>query len=144
MPKGFVLTLDAALATIIVLVSGLAVAVLLLSGEQGSLARLNSYTLGSDFLLALDKSGKLSDYVGKPEGVVNDDLKQQLSVLPQQYCGNVTLNVYKEQSGFVLDKSYGAVSDCAPPRQDFSRVKRIFVNFDKERFGLALIDMWLR
>jgi len=145
MSKGFVLTLDAVLAATTALIISAVIVTIIATGGVNYFDRLQLSNTGNDLLAVLDISGKLSGYVGGSEAQVEEDLQDRLLLLPFQYCGNITVNVYKYQSEeFVLDKDYNAISIGCIKRNETAKVKRIFVNTNKQKYGLAEIEIWLK
>jgi hypothetical protein len=145
MSKGFVLTLDAVLAAVTALIISAAIVTIIAFGGVNYFDRLQLSNTGNDLLAVLDLSGKLSGYVDGSEIQVEEDLQDRLLLLPFQYCGNITVNIYKYQSEeFVLDKDYNAVSIGCTKDIEATKVKRLFVNTNKQKYGLVELEMWLK
>jgi len=148
MTKGFVLTLDAIIAiTIAISIS----AVIINTFYAGSVNYFDKQQLGGigyDLLAVLDLTKKFSSYINQPASSVNPDLGYQLSILPQRYCGNITVSVYTGDIGppvnFDLENTYNNFTDGCIKNQEITKVKRIFINHDPQKFGLVELELWLR
>jgi len=148
MTKGFVLTLDAIMATTI------AVAIVITIINMLSLTSVSYFdkqqleSIGNDFLAVMDLSGKFRSYIGQSANQVNQDLGQQLQLLPQTYCGNITVKIYRGNIGppvtFTLENTYNNFTVGCIRKQEITKTKRIFINFDPQKFGLAELELWLR
>ncbi len=142
--KGFVFTLDAVMAAITAVVMSFII-VNLLSVNTGNFSeREQLSSFGNDILAVLQQEGTLKDYVQQSASTVNSDLQTQMQVFPSQFCGNITLSVYKYQSGFVLEDIFNATKTGCSKVNDIVKVKRIFTNNDKDRYGLAELELWLK
>lgn len=148
MTKGFVLTLDAIIAmTVAISIS----AIIINTVHTSSVNYFDKQQLagiGYDLLAVLDLSGKFSSYIGMGESQVEKDLGQQLQLLPQRYCGNITVSIYEGDIGppvtFDSENTFNNFTDECTKKQDVTKVKRIFVNHDPQKFGLVELELWLR
>jgi hypothetical protein len=146
MTKGFVLTLDAVLAAI----SALLLSVLIMSTLSAT--NINYYDhqalsgVGNDLLAIMDLTGIFDTYTDESVGNIEIDLANHLTVLPVNYCGNMTVSIYSYSSRFQLDKQGSAIkSGCAYSKdKDISKVKRLYVDFDDLKYGLSEIELWLK
>ena len=144
MTKGFVFTLDALIALTLAIAIGATAMTALQNYSSTPFAFRHLSAAANDFLSVMEQSGVFNSYVGKSQDFVNGDLRTRLELLPSNYCGDVTLSVYRYSNGFVLDETYGAVTlGCDTPDQQVN-AKRIFLNTDRERYGLAEITVWVR
>jgi len=107
--------------------------------------------IGYDLLAVLDLSGEFNSYIqlGMSQSEIEQNLGQQLQLLPQRYCGNITVSVYEGDIGPPITFDHGGrvyknvTSDCEK-KQDITKVKRIFINHDPQKFGLVELELWLR
>ena len=143
MVKGVVFTIDA-LAAVVVAAGFFSAIAVLINQQSPAEAQSQPLNLGSDLLATLQKDGTLKMYLDKGEGEVQNDMGDQLELLPQQYCANFTVYKYKSSgTNFTLEKTFNTNTDCGLPQEKVS-VKRMFVNFKKQRLGLAELDLWVR
>jgi len=148
MTKGFVLTMDAIMATTIAVVIVIAIVNMLPLASTNYFDKQQLESIGNDFLAVMDLSGKFRSYIGQAASQVNQDLGLQLQILPQTYCGNVTVKIYSGNIGppttFTLENSYNNLTAGCIKKQEIIKTKRIFVNFDPQKFGLVEFELWLR
>ncbi len=171
MTKGFVLTLDAVLAAIVALTISALIMGMLAVSDINYYEYQGLTSVGNDLLAILDLTGKFNEYTDKTVAEGNADLKSQLNVLPTHYCANATVRLYDSNGGFTLYKKFNAtksgcleLGDCLQKKGcggggcggkeeeecieevkgDFTKVKRIYVDFDNEKFGLVEVELWLK
>jgi len=143
MTKGFVLTMDAVIATFLGVIITAVIISLLAAGSVNYFDKQQLSSIGYDLLAVLDLSGKLDSYIGGSG--VEADLGTQLQLLPENYCGNITVEIYKFQNDeFELVEDYTNTSSGCIQSGDISRVKRIFANISEQRYGIASIKLWLK
>jgi hypothetical protein len=105
------------------------------------------FNLGTDILSVMDINGTLSYYVGKSTNFVNEDMGNYVSLLPQTYCGNMTIRIYSSSGdpvSFNLQENYKNYTENCNRGNDFTKVKRMFIEYQQEMFGLAEFEVWLR
>jgi len=148
MTKGFVLTLDAFIAIITAVAMSAVIINLIYTGAVSHFDKQQLAEIGYDLLAVLDLSGKFSSYIGMGESQVETDIGQQLQVLPQRYCGNITVSIYAGDIGppinFDLEDDYNNFTNGRTKKQEITKVKRIFVNHDPQIFGFVELELWLR
>jgi len=148
MTKGFVLTLDAFIAIITAVAMSAVIINIIYTGTVSYFDKQQLGGIGYDLLAVLDLSEKFSSYMGMGESQVETDLGQQLQLLPQRYCGNITVSVYAGDIGppvnFNLEDAYNNFTDGCTKKQEITKVKRIFVNHDPQKFGFVELELWLR
>jgi len=148
MTKGFALTLDAIMATTVAFAIVIAIINMLPLASTNYFDKQQLESIGNDFLAVMDLSGKFRSYIGQSASQVNLDLGQQLQILPQTYCGNVTVKIYSGSIGpplaFSLQGTYNNFTSSCTRKQEITKVKRIFVKFDPQRFGLVELELWLK
>ncbi len=143
MAKGFVFTIDALLAALLA-AAFLSAMAAILNKENPAELQTQPLNFGNDFLAVLNNDKTLEKYLALGEGEVRNDMSEQLKLLPQQYCANFTVYKYKtEGAGFALEKTFNSNTGCFSSNEKV-RVKRAFVNFKKQRLGIAEIDMWVK
>ncbi len=138
MMKAFVITLDVFMAVIVAVAMGFVITNMLSLRMDD---RLESTAVANDLLSVLHKKGEFNSYIGKSTQEVQAALTENLNLLPQQYCGNFSLTVYNAND-FSRRESFNA-NNCAKAG-DISKVKRIFSDYNREKFGLAELEVWLR
>lgn len=146
MTKGFVLTLDAVLAAIVALI----ISILIMS--MLSISTINYYekqglrSVGNDLLAVLDLTDRFDDYTDMSISEANADLLDQLNILPEHYCAKISVRVFHHNSGFVLDKRfYATKTNCITETEDeLTKVRRIYVDFDDQKYGSAEMELWLK
>src|SRR3990172_2482832 len=149
MTKGFIFTLDAALAAVLGIVL-LFIALNLSSVNTGGyFGKLQLASAGNDFLAVLEQTGVFDKDIGSQS--YENNLEGQLSfrmtdLLPPNYCANISVYVYKFSNGFVLDKQVinvtkSVFTGCPSSAPEYVNVKRSFLTFDPEYYGK--IDMLL-
>ena len=148
MTKGFVLTLDAIIGITIAISISAIVINTFYTGSVNYFDKQQLAGIGYDILAVLDLTEKFSSYMGMSSGEVNRSLGEELQLLPKRYCGNITVSVYTGDIGppvnFNLENTYNNFTDECVKKQEITKVKRIFVNHDPQKFGLAEIELWLR
>lgn len=146
MSKGFVLTLDAMMAAILALIISALIMSTLSASNINYYEYQNLASVGNDLLAILDLTGKLDDYTKMTEAEGSNDLRGQLNVFPDHYCSNITVNLYQYNSGFQLDKTFSATkTGCTyPENKGKGAARRMYVDFDDERYGLAEMEIWLK
>ncbi len=143
--KGFVLTADATLAVVAAILLSAVAVTLYNTSSLPSAESSQLFAIGNDMLTVLFKSGKLQAYVSQSPAAVNPQLGQYLQLLPAQYCGNVTVTTYRYSGGgFTLQDNFNNVTAGCPKTGDLFKSKRVFAEFDEQRFGLAEMEVWLR
>ncbi len=138
--KGFVLTTDAIMAVIIAFTASFAIVSMLPAGT----ARYDVQQLavaGNDMLSALYHNGTLNGYINMQESAVNSDIANKLAILPKHFCGNMTVTIY-DADNFASKSAYGAAT-CAAGKDTF-KTRRIFADYDREKFGIAEVELWLK
>ncbi len=139
--KGFVLTMDAAMAVAIAFTASFAIIAMLSSAG----ARFDAQQLaraGNDILSALYHNGTLNSYIGASEVAANSDIANKLAILPLHFCGNLTVMIY-DADNFANKNQYGAAT-CVWGGNDVFRARRIFADYNKKKFGIAEVAIWLR
>jgi len=148
MTKGFVLTLDAFIAIITAVAISAVIINVIYVGGVSYFDKQQLAAIGYDLLAVLDLSKKFSSYIGMGGSQVEIDLGQQLQVLPQRYCGNISVSIYTGDIGppvdFTLENVYNNLTDGCTKNQEITKVKRIFVNHDPQKFGFVELELWLR
>jgi len=143
MHKGFVFTTDAAIAAnVAILLTVILIGFMSINASAVSKEKLNS--VGNDFLAVLERTGVFNSYIGKTQSAVNADILQQLQILPENYCGNVTVRWYKYSNGFVLENTFNGVKQNCVKTSEVTKSKRVLVDFPKQKFGIAEIELWLK
>lgn len=143
MSKGIILTSDAFLAvfttaTLLAIVVGLLGMNPPVPYDKQQLA-----SIGNDLLSVLQQNKTFNDYINDP--AAGSKLATQLQILPVNYCGNVTLTIYKYSSGFVVDGTpINAATFGCVRGQEIVKVKRIFMDYKKARYGMAEMELWLK
>lgn len=148
MTKGFVLTLDAFIAIITAVAISAVIINVIYTGAVSYFDKQQLSAIGYDLLAVLDLNEKFSSYIGMSESQAETDLGQQLQLLPQRYCGNITVSIYTGDMGppvdFTLENAYNNFTDGCTKNQEITKVKRIFINHDPQKFGFVELELWLR
>ncbi len=147
MVKGFVFTFDAALAAVLA-ITLLVIAVNLPSINTGTyFGKSQLYSVGTDFVAILDQNNTFDSYIGKDSTYISNNMQNHLTVLPPNYCANVSIYMYSYSSGFSLDSGNPFIitkTGCNTPTSDVVRIKRIFMSYSPEKYGKVEIAMWLK
>lgn len=136
--KAFVITLDVFVAVLIAIAMGLVITNMLSLRMNDKLA---SNAIANDMLAVLHKKGEFNSYIGMQQQQVETKLLENLNLLPAQYCGNFSITVY-DANDFSKRENFQAVN--CEKQGDISRVKRIFSDYSKEKFGIAELEVWLK
>lgn len=137
--KGFVLTMDAMIAVAVAFTASIAIITIFSSGvAKPETQQLTA--IGNDLLSVLYHNKTFNNYIGASE-TVNADIANKLAILPPQLCGNLTVTVY-DADNFASSKQYSAAS-CSR-NGDISKAKRLFADYNKKKFGIAEVELWLR
>lgn len=142
MNKGIILTSDALLAAFTTAIMLTVIVGLLSVNPPIPFDKQQLESIGNDFLSVLQQDKTLNSYIGDSQA--DSKLLSQLQLLPDQYCANVTLKIYRYQSDFLIDETHNAVKAGCIKGQELTKVKRIFVDYKKDRFGLAEMELWLK
>lgn len=141
--KGFVLTMDAVSAIIIAFAASFALIAML----SANIARTDVEqiaSVGSDILSVLRHNSTFNGYIGASEAYVDADIAAKLAILPQNFCGNLTVTVYDAGAGnFGSNKQYSAAT-CNSNNNDVYKSKRLFTDYNRKKFGIAEVKIWLR
>jgi hypothetical protein len=148
MHKGFVFTMDAIVASFIVIFALGIIIVLTTTTSNLPFDKLQLDSIGNDFLAVLERNGTFISYIGKSQDFVSNDMQSnQYPLLPVQYCANTTIKVYKWQTGSFgsgPETTYNVVrTDCAPTYER-TRVKRMDAAFGSAQFLLIEMELWLK
>lgn len=135
--RGFVLTLDIALAVLI-----LGIFLVVLNFELSNLNQPNYlFRTSSDLLTVMDKFGVLKNISSQTTGQAQTTLALYLNSLPQNIGANITVDVYDYVSNdFNLKTSLNYLRGSA--KQDRVTLKRVFMENSKGEYGLATLEMW--
>lgn len=144
MTKGFVFTLDAVIAATVAIVLLMVIFNVLFLNTTNFFNNQQLASVGNDLFAIMEQNGTFHEYVSKSENVIEEDLQNQMQILPPNYCGNITIKFYKYQNGFIIDKLANEVKTNCVFSNEKTKVKRVFVDYDKERFGLAEMELWLK
>jgi len=138
MKKGFVLTVDAmAAASVAILMSFVIVG---LASAKSPDMRL-MYSAGGDLLSATDANGEMLKYSGYSAAQMQQSLQNTLQALPKNFCGNLTVTIFNAND-FTKSSAYSQ-SSCAAGAES-SKSKRIFADYNREKFGIAEISVWMK
>ena len=144
--RGFVMSLDALMAAITTIIMLAVVASILGSQSQENFKNEQMFSLATDTLSVMQETGSLNNYVTLGAGAVQTDMQNYLSLLPGQFCGNVTVRIYSSNGGgsFTQQNRYeGLTANCVKTNLT-AQTSRIFVNYNPTRYGVADMTVWLR
>jgi hypothetical protein len=146
--KAFVITIDALMAITIASIMLASILFMIPQASTSNFDKKQLFNLGNDILSVMDTSRRLSYYVGQSAGFVNEDLGFYVGLLPKTFCGNLTVKTYDGSIGpppsFNLDKTYNNFTQNCEKKNEYIKVKRIFINYENEKYGLAEFELWLR
>ncbi len=140
--KGYVLTMDAMIAAITAIGMSAMIAGILSSMTLTSFNDQQLAATGQDILSVLHMNGTMNRYIGRPVTEVNASLQNVLRLLPASYCANITVTIYRT-SDFQQTARYAATSNCLQSLSSTS-IRRIFADYNSERFGLAEMTLWIK
>jgi uncharacterized membrane protein len=140
MAKGFVLSLDAAFAVIILIVFLMAFSFLSSQAYNDSYPTLVLKKQSGDLLTILEKSGELALANGTQ---INNTVN---ATLPTSIAWNMTIEYYNYSSGFVLDNT---ISIARPDSvtEDIVANEMKFVTFQNNSiryYGIARLTIWAK
>ncbi len=139
--KGIFLTIDLEIAAVVAVAMSFLMLNILSAAPVVSYDKQQMASAGNDLLSVMQYGNVLKGYIGKTQNFVSSDLQNQLRMLPPNYCGNFSITVF-DANDFLSSQNFQA-ADCAK-HGDISKVKRIFSDFDRGKFGLAELEIWLR
>ena len=121
--KGFALTIDALMALSLAFIMFIGILSLIPHASINNYNKKQLSNLGNDILSTMDTSERLSFYV------------------------DITLNIYSGNIGppasFNLLNTYSNYTQNCEKSNDFVKVKRMFINYNQQRYGLAEFELWL-
>lgn len=138
MNKGFVFSLDAVLAVIVLSLALSALFFLTAQTHESTSPSLALKRLAGDSLAILDSNGTLSSM---NSSLINATL---FASLPSQYYFNLSVEYYNYSSGFVshqnisLGRQFSASYDSAVS----SRIFLVYNNSAPKHYGVATIRVW--
>lgn len=139
--KGFVLTMDAVSAIIMAFVASFAL-IAMLSANAARTDVGQSASMGNDILSVLSHNRTFNGYIGASEAYVDADIAAKLAIMPQNFCGNLTVTIY-DADDFGNNKQYSAAT-CSGNDNDVYKSKRLFTDYNRKKFGTAEVEIWLR
>lgn len=146
--KGFAITIDAIIALSLATLMFASILTVIPEASINNYNKKQLSNLGNDILAVMDGTGRLSYYVGQSSSFIQEELGYYLTFLPQTFCGNITLKIYSGNIGpptsFSLVDSYSNQTQNCAKTNDFVKVKRMFINYENQRYGLTEFDLWLR
>ncbi len=149
--KAAVFTIDAMLAFLLASATFAVIAQTLNYNSPG-LEKQNIFSAANDLLAVMQNDGTLSSYASQSTAAIRADLAKKLLFLPQNFCGNLTISIYKYQSGglvlgverdFVLQKTSSAFRNCEAGKKTV-KAKRVFYDSPSQQYGLAEFEVWLK
>ena len=140
MNRGFVFSLDAALAVIVLSLALSALFFLTSQSQESAAPQLMLKRLAGDSLALLDANGT---FASMNSTLINSTLA---AALPQQYSFNLSVEYYNytNSSGFVSHMNISAGSQF-PDGQDSAESSRIFLVYNStgpQQYGVAAIRVW--
>lgn len=133
--KGFVLTLDALFAVLLMTV--FLVTITFSFQIQPNTPWLSK--TGYDFLTALDKGGSLVELTvtGSPQTL----LQNLVNKLPVHMGGKLSINIYEyKNEQFTLDTSLSATKGAI--KNEKVVTKRVFTNVAEDYYGVIQLEIW--
>lgn len=141
--KAAVFTIDALFAVLLASATFAVIAQTLNYNSPG-LEKQNIFSAANDLLAVIQNDGTLSSYAGQSVPNINSDLAKKLLLLPQNFCGNLTVSIYKYQSGgFNLQKTTSAMRNCVVGNKTV-KAKRVFYDSPSQQYGIAAFEVWLK
>jgi len=157
--KGFIFTLDAAIALFFALALTAAVSGFLLTSAAGPAADVSLQQLAQDVLTVMDKNGTLKGMLPAAGGnttayafltsVLPADAGARINVTvyaykgdscPSDYC-NAVCGGCSSATGFCACKNF-TVSIGSVPSSGVAAAQRFFTDSSINKFGLATIEVW--
>lgn len=141
--KAAILTIDALFAFFLASATFVVVAQTL-NYQSPNLERQNIFNAANDLLAVMQNDGTLASYASQPAAQIQSDLAGKISLLPQNYCGNLTVSIYSARSGaFSIEKTATAVSNCGASMQS-AKAKRAFYSSSMQLYGIVEMEVWLK
>jgi len=140
--RGFVLSMDAMFAAMTALAMAAVLSSLLSASSVTAFNEQQVSSTGNDLIATLQSSNTLNGYIGQSNLSVNTSLQKKLNMLPPNYCGNISVKVFRADN-FLLVDQYGAVRNCTTGASVVV-IKRVFADYNKERFGLVELKLGFR
>ena len=141
MNRGFIFSMDAALAVIVLSLSFSALFFLAPQSQENAAPSLTLKRLAGDSLSLLDSSGSLSSM---NETLMNSTLAASL---PPQFAFNLTVEYYNYSGSGFLSSQNITTGSAFPVGQDSAISSRVFLVYDNssgtpKHYGLAKIRVW--
>src|SRR3989338_9634342 len=141
--KAAIFTIDAMLAFLLASATFAVIAQTLNYNSPG-LEKQNIFSASSDLLAVMQNDGTLVSYASQSALDINSDLAKKILLLPQNFCGNLTISIYKYQSGgFALQKKSSALRNCVAGNKTV-KAKRVFYDSPSQQYGIAEFEVWLK
>ena len=141
--KGAVFTVDAlfavflATATFLVISQGT-------SYQSPALEKQNLFNQANDLLAVMQNDNTLVSYASMSQEQIQPELEEKISLLPKNFCGNLTVSIYKYQSGiFSLQQKASGLTICGAGSQS-AKAKRVFYDSPSKQYGIAELEVWLK
>ncbi|QQG39340.1 MAG: hypothetical protein HYS81_03040 [Candidatus Aenigmatarchaeota archaeon] len=151
-PKGFVITMDAMLAAVVVIAAIASVSNSLEVGQTDVWKEDSLYRYAQDVLLVLDRNGTFTIVASSSAG--NATLAAALDdLMPVNLGANVTLRIYTDANndGVFEERSVNAAYAASAPTGWSSSqavaAKRIYTKYNdssptNSEYGVAVINLW--
>ncbi|HLE07628.1 MAG TPA: hypothetical protein VI933_03310 [archaeon] len=141
--KGAVFTIDALFALFLASATFLVISQSI-NYQSPSLEKQNIFFAANDLLSVMQNDGTLVSYAAMSQQQIESDLETKISLLPENFCGNLTVSIYKYQSGdFSLQKKSSGLTGCAGSEQS-AKAKRVFYDSSSQQYGVAEMGVWLK
>ncbi|MEM3555792.1 MAG: hypothetical protein QXF56_03700 [Candidatus Micrarchaeia archaeon] len=143
MKRGVVFTLDA-LVAVVIATTALAVVVQLLSLRTGEWYKeVALYNTGQDFLISRDKDGTLKEIFDKTDeeaiSTLNDLIQFQI---PPSIVVKINITICSYSGTFNCNRNIVAGQNGTTETK--SVVRRVFTDTEKNRYGIAVMEVWYK
>lgn len=136
--KGFVLTLDAVIAATLALL--MSIAIVNFTSVKSQDMKL-PHSIAEDLLSSMDGKGELLKYPGYASQQIRDSMQEALQVLPESFCGNMTVRIF-DANDFDRNDAYSE-SSCNSGSEAF-KAKRVFADYTREKFGTIELEIRMK
>jgi len=143
MRRGVVFTLDA-LVAVVIAATALVVVVQLLSLRTGEWYKeVALYNAGEDFLISRDKDGTLKEIFDKTDAEAVSTLNNLMQFqIPPSMVARINITICSYSGTFSCTRSITAGESGTTETK--SVVRRVFTDTEKNRYGVAVMEVWYR
>ena len=140
--KGFALSMDAIIAVLIAVTATAAVVSVLSTSESQAYSNMPLHRTAQDALTLMDKQGTLKSFFTLSTSDAQSEINDTFSYyLPPHMKARMNVTIYSYNSSvFTATKNFSFSQGT--PGDHVSSARRMFVEVQSNRYGLAEMEVW--